>query len=404
MRISFVILASLFSLGAFAAEVEDRWLDQPLDHRNVTSPKFKQHVQILIPQGVDKTAPVIFHLSGELGQSAEGLKTIQKFYGRNYKAIYIQAAHRGYGSYSDDADQSLPAYVNVDQAVEDFHQVIGALKSEFTGPWVALGYSYTGGLAVELAARYPQDVRVVVSSSGVMQWPFSFNGHDDAIRMNFPAGMHAKLSERIALLKPGQTFDQNWLDRIFLQTAFMGIAQYQKYFLLVDLLRNKENASNAELIAELHKIDQGYANSLLSNWAGGHSKGTLTLDEAKTGKFHSRYWVYQQCREIGGFYGSRASNKIWPQSDDEYRDYCDLMFGVRPEFQKLWDFRERLSALTVPVIFVAGRRDPWLPLQIGAKDLVLGDFMFARDGFHCPDRDIPPLADILMERIFHYLP
>ncbi|MDX9829781.1 MAG: S28 family serine protease, partial [Anaerolineae bacterium] len=127
---------------------------QPLDHALPDGPSFEQYVDILQPAGASAGSPVLFVLGGEGNLTDRRLSSLYEAYGSPPDVVFIQAEHRGYGeSLSLDADQSVPAYVTVDQALADFHAVIQDLKKEYTGPWAAAGYSYSGGLVVDLAAR-----------------------------------------------------------------------------------------------------------------------------------------------------------------------------------------------------------------------------------------------------------
>jgi pimeloyl-ACP methyl ester carboxylesterase len=156
---------------AFISDSEDIQkfvLEQPLDHFQKASNTYKQHLEVWIPSQTRIDAPILFFPGSEAGRG--NLKDLAKPYlAIGYKAIFAQADHRGYGSYSDDEDQTIPAYVTSDQAVEDFHQDLIFLNTKFPGPVAIVGFSYSGTIAIKLAAKYPKDVRAVVASSGAVE-------------------------------------------------------------------------------------------------------------------------------------------------------------------------------------------------------------------------------------------
>ena len=172
---------------------------QPLDHAVPDGPTFEQYVVILEPAGVSVDSPVLFVLGGEGNATDARLIRLYEAYGAPQDVIFVQAEHRGYGeSLSHDEDQSVPAYVTVDQALADFDAVIQELKAQFTGPWAVAGYSYAGGLAIDLAARYPGDVDAVLSSSGVVDWPFTMDAYDSKVRVVFGEDTYGRVERRLA--------------------------------------------------------------------------------------------------------------------------------------------------------------------------------------------------------------
>lgn len=165
-------------------EYVHRTISQPVDHSDSEGMSFDQHIDIIIPEGCSSSAPVFFHLGEEHELEEETLLLFYDAYGKRNDIIYIQAEHRGYGqNITSDKDQSVPSYVRIDQALADYHNVIQTLKEEFNGPWMGAGYSYGGGLVINFAAKYPTDVKVILSSSGVIDWPFMMDAYDHQMRI-----------------------------------------------------------------------------------------------------------------------------------------------------------------------------------------------------------------------------
>ncbi|MGZ3721954.1 MAG: alpha/beta fold hydrolase [Bdellovibrionales bacterium] len=385
--------------------VIDRYITQPVDHEKKNGPSFQQHVQILTPPGVKKTAPVVFMLGGEFGNSTEGLKALAAAYGAENDLNFIQADHRGYGSYSKDTDQSVPRYVTVKQAVADFHTAIQALRKEFTGPWIVLGYSYAGAVAVELASDFPDDVDVLITSSAPLDWPFYYTGQDQRLRHALGPKLYANLAARIQSLQPATVGDANWLERGFLQLFGVGVAQYQKAQPGIQLLQKTADISTPDLLAMLHKIDHENVGDMKVNFAHAEGARQVSLDDAKTGKFHGHFYIYQRCMEIGTFFGASATPSVFTQSEEEFRRTCQELFGAQAGQQKTWSVRAAMENLKVPLISVVGEQDPWAAVgrKVG-EPAPRGELIVVPGGLHCPDRDDPAYAAKVIAAAIKHLP
>jgi pimeloyl-ACP methyl ester carboxylesterase len=231
-------------------------IEQPLDHNHLDGPIFIQHVEILIPNRASADSPVLFVLGGESAATTRRLVGLYKAYGERPNLILIQAEYRGYGnSLSLDADQTIPAYVTVNQALADFHAVIRNLKQTYTGIWMAAGYSYSGGLVIELAARYPDDIVAVLSSSGVVDWPFTMHAYDAKVRVIFGEATYRRLVTHINKLQPQEMFDRNWLEREFLIAFIHGVSQFTTFRPYRPVFNAATWLPTPVLLAILHGLD-----------------------------------------------------------------------------------------------------------------------------------------------------
>ena len=269
-----------------------RTISQPVDHSDPKGMSFKQHVDIIIPEGCSSNAPVFFHLGEEHEQKEETLLIFYNAYGKRDDLIYIQAEHRGYGqSITSDKDQSVPSYVRIDQALADYHNVIQTLQEEFNGAWMGAGYSYGGGLAINFAAKYPKDIKVILSSSGVIDWPFVMDTYDHQMRINFGEKLYQGFAKHIKNLEPKELFDETWLEREYLIGGCHGLAQREELKRVQKTFENLiTTLSTEELLERIHKIDDGLANGEGWQYATSNSKLTLTREEALTGKYTWRVW------------------------------------------------------------------------------------------------------------------
>ena len=152
--------------------------EQPTFRDRASAGVVSQQIDVAIPDEVELDAPVLFRFGHEGDLREEDLPNFVFNHGAG-RAIVVQAEHRGYGeSLSDDADQSVPTYVTRREALNDAHAALVELQTIYTGPWFIYGVSYGGGAVIEYAARFPDDVAGVMSSSGVVDWRLANSPYD----------------------------------------------------------------------------------------------------------------------------------------------------------------------------------------------------------------------------------
>ena len=369
-----------------------RTISQPVDHSNPEGSRFDQHIDIIIPEGCSSSAPVFFHLGEEHELEEENLLLFYNAYGKRNDIIYIQAEHRGYGqSITFDKDQSVPSYVRIDQALADYHNVIQTLKEEFKGPWMGAGYSYGGGLVINFAAKSPTDVKVILSSSGVIDWPFMMDTYDHQMRINFGEKFYQGFVKHIKNLEPEVLFDENWLEREFLIAACHGLAQREE---LKRVQKSFENLITTlpteELLERIHRIDNELADGEGWQYATSNGKLTLTREEALSGKYTWRVWRYQQSTETGVFEISEKPNGVFTRTYKDFIEEGKALFGEDPPAANNpeWSPRAMLKNLKVPLVYVCGGMDPWKGLCLEPNYKVEnGRYFYYSEGRHCPEKD-----------------
>ncbi|MCX6002036.1 MAG: alpha/beta fold hydrolase [Chloroflexi bacterium] len=381
-------------------------IQQPVDHNNLSGASFSEEVNILIPKGAADSSPVFFILGNEHDITVKELAKFYKDYGSPRDVIFLQAEHRGYGqSITADADQSVPSYVTIDQALADYDSVVQKFKQKYSGPWMAAGHSYGGGLVINFAVSYPDDVKVILSSSGVVDWPFTMDTYDRQVRITMGDETYQRLVAHIKNLEPQQLFDQNWMEREFLIAFIHGMTQYGQYKPLLPVFKAFAALPTPSSLGVLHFLDDAVAQKGGWMYAASNAKKTLTHDEAVTGKYGWRVWRYQQCAETGIFEVSAQPGGVFTRSKDDFMAESRALFGSDPKSATAaaWSPRAMLDTLKVPMIYVGGGMDPWLGLGL-AKDYVIksGRYFYVPDGQHCPDRDDVTLGKQVLAEMLKY--
>ena len=387
-------------------EIDHTTIQQPVDHGNPSGPSFNEEVNILIPKGADDNSPVFFILGNEHDITVKELTKFYQQYGAPKDVIFLQAEHRGYGqSITDDADQSVPSYVTIDQALADYDSVVQKFKQKYNGPWMAAGHSYGGGLVINFAASYPDDVKVILSSSGVVDWPFMMDTYDHQVRITMGDETYQRLVAHIKNLEPQQLFDSNWMEREFLIAFIHGTTQYGQYKALLPVFKSLAALPTPSFLGVLHFIDDAIAQKGAWMYAASNGRKTLTHDEAWSGEYGWRVWRYQQCAETGIFEVSAQPGGVFTRSKDDFIAESRALFGSDPKSATsvAWSPRAMLDTLKVPMIYVGGGMDPWLGLGL-AKDYVIknGRYFYVPDGQHCPDRDDVTLGKQVLAEMLSY--
>ena len=381
-------------------------IEQPLIHKEPEGDTFEQHILILTPEKASNESPVFFILGGETTISEKRLAKLYKNYGSPPEVIFIYAEHRGYGkSISQQQDQSIPHYVNTRQALADFHQAILHLKEKYTGIWMAAGYSYAGGLVIDFARRYSEDVKAILSSSGVVDWYFTMDAYDKGVRRIFGDALYQRTEKHIHNLTPEKLFDRNWLEREFLIAIIHGISQYKKYKPLFHLFKYLTFFSTKTLLKTLHILDRLFADNQAWKYAKANAKLKLTREESLTMDYQWRTWRFQQCNETGVFEVSAEGKGIFPRTQEDFIAECQALFGEEQPraLKKRWALKSIINRLEVPLVYVAGELDPWQAL--GARRNLRHKrytYFFIPGAYHCPDSVNPKLGKRVLDVLLQY--
>ena len=132
-------------------EVFEIILPQPLDHSNPDAGEFSQHLY-LSHAGYDEAMILETDGYGSWQRTNE--------LSRITKGNQLIVEYRFYGKSRPDPIQW--EYLTNDQAVEDYHRIVTAMKEIYSGPWVSTGVSKGGETVIIYRSRYPDDVTAAV--------------------------------------------------------------------------------------------------------------------------------------------------------------------------------------------------------------------------------------------------
>ena len=387
--------------------IDHRVILQPVDHSNPAGPKLTQHVDILIPHGAEAESPVFFNLGNETDLTDDDLLKFYRLHGERNNIIYIQAEHRGYGqSLTTDEDQSVPSYVSTKQVMADTHAVIEQLKNDFPGPWMAAGWSYGGALVIEFAYLYPEDVAVILSSSGTVDWPFLDYGYDRQIKKTLGDACYKRLSKHLRNLEPKEPFDDAWLEREFLQATIQGIVQFPALAKMQPFFKALTFLPTAAFVRVMHWMDRQFGDGEAWRYARATGATSVGPNEISEGLHNWHVWRYQMCAEFGGFLASQDPDGLFTRTFDDFCEECRTQFREEPAYAtapEQWSQRELVDELAVPMIYVTGGMDPWLSVSLEPEHKIKnGTYFFVPDGRHCPERADPELAQKILKEMLRY--
>jgi len=374
------------------------WIEQAINHEKPELGTFRQQVYIYQPTNAGKDATVFFILGNESDSTGAALEQAYLDYGMPQDMVFIIAEHRGYGQSITPGDQSKPEYVQVEQALEDYHQVITLLKTKYTGDWIVAGYSYGAALAINFAMEYPDDISAVLSSSAPIHWPFLIPQYSEQVSDNLGLALTQRLNAHIENLEPEELYDENWENRELVTGIIVGLSQMASQQNLMPYLNILSFLPTPLFISALNLILPQAA----WDWVEGRKAAPMPHDRAIAGHLNWYTWKYQQCTQVGTFF----SGSPFTYTREEHINDCMLTFDEQPGFftADAWDVAGMIERITVPLVIVVGGRDPWSRLGVKPNHLYNNiDYLYVANGYHCPDRGNPEIGEEVLAMLLGHL-
>jgi hypothetical protein len=218
------VQASRFDDKSFR-EAYEVIFEQPLDHQDPASAKFRQRF-FIFHAGYDKPVVLVTEGYGAYGSRAGELT-------RLLGANQVNVEHRFFG-------KSIPSPVNwadltVRQSADDLHAVVRILKALYPGKWVSTGASKGGQTSLFYKCFYPDDVDATVPYSAPVNvaqedprlYRFLETVGDEAMRArikDYQTALFRREDELLPLVK-GWAEKQKW-------TLGLGLAEAYEYGVL----------------------------------------------------------------------------------------------------------------------------------------------------------------------------
>lgn len=358
---------------------------QPLSSDRSDGVTFEQQVIILRPAGVRDDAPVFFFLGNETDHTPQRLVALYRNYGSPPDVIFITADHRGYGQSIPDIDQVRPTYITIRETLADYDRLIRHYKHRFQGDWTAGGCSYGGGLVINFAHDYPDNLKAILASSALVRFEFETPEYAGQAAANLGPVLAGRLGFHMAALKPDRLYDDKWVRRERLLGLVSGLSQQQELQPLKPLVEEMSLLPTDQFLARLEADLPPGLLDRLDDWAVKRvPRSQLSADELRTGKYNWHSWKYQQCTETGTFF----TGGLFPHTRADHVADCRASFGEEPvqAAGNGWRLEPMLADLAMPAVLIAGGRDPWVHVGVrsghGLPNVELIEFP---DALHCPD-------------------
>ncbi len=185
--------------------------EQPLDHKNPTAGSFKQAAFLHFR---DKAAPMVLYSSG-YALDADYVTEL----GESLKANQLTTEQRMFGtSWPDGKPVTAYRYVNIEQAANDHHRFVEALKPFFQSRWLNTGHSKGGMTAVFHRRFFPGDLDATVAYVAPMSFaaedpryiPFLDSIGDATCRANIRRYQRAALAKLDEILPIARAHTESW--------------------------------------------------------------------------------------------------------------------------------------------------------------------------------------------------
>jgi pimeloyl-ACP methyl ester carboxylesterase len=376
------ILMMSITVAAQDISIEEHWFEQPVDHQQVNGETFKQQVWMLKPKTLTANYQVFFILGNETDATRAAVERLYRAYSSPSDMVFIWAEHRGYGQSITNGSQTVPDYITIADTLADYHRVVEHFKAQYPVPWLAAGYSYGGALAINFAHSYPKDVDAILSSSAPIDWTFQIPKYSEQVLKNLGKPLTDRLANHILKLQPTAPYDGNWQDRELLSAVITLLSQRETGQSFKPVIDELSNFTTEEFLNKLRNIipEEGLL------YVSSRQPRAVNYQQSSVGNLNWRTWKYQQCSEVGSFFGGYP----FQYTKAELINDCKAVFGVEPEILKSegWRISDMVKELNLPHVAVVGGKDPWARIGIqanhGNKNL---EYVYVENKLHCPDKE-----------------
>ncbi|XP_015125194.1 thymus-specific serine protease [Diachasma alloeum] len=424
--------------------LKEKWVEQPLDHFDVTNNRTWRMRYYENDQFFNKTGPIFVMLGGEWTITPGYLQTGILFENAEvHGAMMYYTEHRYYGKSRPVVDTSAEnlQFLSVDQALADVVFFIDTTKQKLNiseSPVIVFGGSYAGNMAAWARIKYPHLISGAVASSAPVRAKADFYEYYEVVRnslniYNEKCATDTKAAfSVIEKLLTGKTADPKkfkddfnlcdvpdiskstelaWVTRS-LAEMFASTVQYNSVewdgktsiVKLCDLMMAPSgNASSPyDRLANMFKSrnNRKCVNLKYSDFINSYRN---TSWESEAASSNMRQWTYQTCTEYGYYQTSNSPKSIFGtlfpiDSDiqmckDLYGEYYNE--GIVKKSVRRTNIMYGADLPDVDrIIFTNGDVDPWHALSV-LKDINKeASAIFIKGSSHCADLKSEKSTDI----------
>ena len=404
--------------------------DQILDPNSSEDKRtFKQRYFINSDLATGTDSPVFYMMCGEGACDGGGFYGAVLDEAKLVHAHLVALEHRYYGESQpfDEMTAENLKYLKTEYALADmarFQDYISAEKG-WTGPWVAIGGSYSGSLAAYYRLKNPKKVVGSLASSAPVEAKANFEEYDADVAAT--AGPECAKAIRGVVSQVQATFNDP------VKLAEM------KHLFGADEIRNNIDfiytlADMAATAVQYGKRDEFCSALLAGDPLQAYAKegkamfkwfGTNTVEDSfqgcestKTSDYTkgvgARQWLWQSCTEFGYFQVANSDPARSVRSNlitlDFHYQMCDQLFGLDKPVDTDKNNKEFFLPLFKPaqqagasqIFFTNGSTDPWQYLSITKerKNNVnpLFSYLTLDGGSHCSDLGSSSLPAVLQAK------
>ncbi|XP_063986366.1 putative serine protease K12H4.7 [Diachasmimorpha longicaudata] len=422
----------------------EEWIEQPLDHFDVTNNRSWRMRYYENNQFFNNTGPIFIMLGGEWKIYPGSLQSGMLFENAKvHGAMMYYTEHRYYGKSHPVVDTSVEnlLFLSVDQALADIAFFVETAKQKlniYDSPVIVFGGSYAGNMAAWARIKYPHLISGAVASSAPVRAKADFYEYYEVVRNSLntysekcPANTKEAFSA-VEKLLTGETADPKkikddfnlcdipdisnskelaWVIRS-LAAIFASAVQYNSVEMngktsiakLCDLMMTPSgNASSPyDRLATAFRsqyrrqcVDLKYSHFINTY------RDTSWESEAATSDM--RQWTYQTCTEYGYYQTSNSSQSIFGTMFpiDYDIEMCKDLYGENYNGDTVKKSVRRTNIMygaDLPdvdrIIFTNGDVDPWHALSV-LKDLNPQALaILIKGSSHCADLQSEKSTDV----------
>jgi hypothetical protein len=324
--------------------------EQPIDHNNPALGTFKQQ---MVLHHKDRAAPNVLHTSGYSLFTYDYLSEPTTALGANQ----LDTEQRWFGtSHPADVTPESWKYVDIQQAANDHHRIVQALRAFYSGKWVSTGHSKGGMTSLFHRRFFPADIDATIAYVAPISYavedpryiPWLDNIGEPACRAAIRNVQKQALTQFDALkmrvmrdMQPGDTYERTGgfdssLEKSILQLEW-GYWQYLTA------------AECSPFLTAQTDVESLY--SLVANYAGVGMPDSAFVD--------SQAYYYQAMTQLGNQSFSTTHLDGLVKHADKKINWAPAGVTATHDPSAMIDMQNWVKTSASQVMFVYGGFDPW---------------------------------------------